>query len=986
MAPKTRGSASKKAEKPKAPTQGSLFAHFTVKPSLSRRTSGGDTDHSDKAVWGRQNEASDPVTPNIEVIEIPQDSSSPMPTDVESLTNSEITHVSDCVNAEPGDIRRPAAAKATPTQEPVFRLRRLANTSSSIRVSVAKLQPKKTAHPFFASRHTTTARAVSPTRTSRRSRDAPFPTELSQHVRGSQTTFHSVPSKARYRSAKEPPDSQRQHSPQLEDSHTTHGTGPLTRLLGGCLELNGTPTSRVSPESLIDSREVDAPSESVDVNDASPRDPISAEALFDTIPQPHRSYPAISRLLDHIRMGIPRIPEVSPSQHDLWADKWRPRRADEVLGNEEHALYLRTWLLTLKRHLDDISTPLKPEDMSGPKAKASKVKKGIKRPQMIRQVAKRKRRRIDSEELEDSFIVDDFEFDDDPLESADDDEPETCESGLSRLHHRSPDGDLEMHTSSSQGTATEPSSSQSFRYKPPRFDGEISNTILITGPQGCGKTAAVYACAEELGWDVFEVYPGVGERSGAALIKMIGEVGKNHLVKQTQRQQRTLSLDAAAGTAQAPPTSDGHRPRQSAKRWRRIESEEDVDVVSPAETVESSPRNDDSKIMSATQHSVNQSIILVEEVDTLFRTDTNFWQTLINIIKDCKRPVILTCNDVSLVPVDDLPLQTTLNFSACSISLAASYLQCILYMETQLLLDPFPQHLFRYNINAPKDPSDAFEHILQPTHPPDLRHALHQLQLCSQDEIKELSSPFVLPPGSSGMVPCSGHAQTVTCSSSTLSPEPHACHEDLRELRAYATYSNSLSFADTYLKRSLRDIDSDDVPSPDDELGYKILRDPVPSRNAVLPVNASFYRHNELMGGEVIARSHGCFAHMGPRSTFAQGEAQTSDVNAEAHKAQIVAILDKLRVPFDVLMSSGGSLFLDYEPWARRMAAVDDVNEQASVREGSRVTRNSQRSFYAEYLPLGKDIRRSFLDGGLPMELWDRDPKFAEDSGPLLQA
>jgi len=113
----------------------------------------------------------------------------------------------------------------------------------------------------------------------------------------------------------------------------------------------------------------------------------------------------------------------------------------------------------------------------------------------------------------------------------------------------------------------------------------------------------------------------------------------------------------------------------------------------------------------------------------------------------------------------------------------------------------------------------------------------------------------------------------------------------------------------------------------------------------------------------------GCFVRMDSRSTFAPGEAQASDANAQARKTQIVAILDRLRVPFDVLMSSP-PLFLDYEPWIRRMAAVDDVNEQASVREGSRVTRNSQRGSYIEYLPLGKDMRRDFLNGGLPVDLW----------------
>lgn len=44
---------------------------------------------------------------------------------------------------------------------------------------------------------------------------------------------------------------------------------------------------------------------------------------------------------------------------------------------------------------------------------------------------------------------------------------------------------------------------------------------------------------------------------------------------------------------------------------------------------------------------VNQSVILIEEADILYQTDTNFWPALINIIKLCRRPVVLTCNGLS---------------------------------------------------------------------------------------------------------------------------------------------------------------------------------------------------------------------------------------------------------------------------------------------------------------------------------------------------
>lgn len=39
------------------------------------------------------------------------------------------------------------------------------------------------------------------------------------------------------------------------------------------------------------------------------------------------------------------------------------------------------------------------------------------------------------------------------------------------------------------------------------LEDRLLNTLLITGPTGVGKTAAVYACAQELGFKVRQVVP-----------------------------------------------------------------------------------------------------------------------------------------------------------------------------------------------------------------------------------------------------------------------------------------------------------------------------------------------------------------------------------------------------------------------------------------------------------------------------------------------
>ena len=91
--------------------------------------------------------------------------------------------------------------------------------------------------------------------------------------------------------------------------------------------------------------------------------------------------------------------------------------------------------------------------------------------------------------------------------------------------------------------------------------------------------------------------------------------------------------------------------RGKAAGMRRIDSDDemdDIDVISfspPPQGKENTPPDLVADVGSVPiEPTVNQSVILIEEVDVLYQTDTNFWPALINIIKDCRRPVILTCN------------------------------------------------------------------------------------------------------------------------------------------------------------------------------------------------------------------------------------------------------------------------------------------------------------------------------------------------------
>jgi len=197
--------------------------------------------------------------------------------------------------------------------------------------------------------------------------------------------------------------------------------------------------------------------------------------------------------------------------------------------------------------------------------------------------------------------------------------------------------------------------------RPYTFAGKIRNTILLAGPPGSGKTAAIYACAEELGWEVFEVYPGIGKRGGTNLDALVGDIGKNHLVHSSRSRPGPLS---PAKPKRHPFVPSGDIPENNSS-LRHLHRRQDADegakmaetIVKEEQTIgQSSEGIFELALMSqvsqcsstCSEQSFGQSIVLFEEVDVLFKDEAGFWSALINFIKDCKRPVVLTCNGIPL--------------------------------------------------------------------------------------------------------------------------------------------------------------------------------------------------------------------------------------------------------------------------------------------------------------------------------------------------
>ena len=434
----------------------------------------------------------------------------------------------------------------------------------------------------------------------------PFPDSTSQHVRGVQSTFPAGTSLFHHHG--------RGTDPSTHDV-TVGSIGDIFRM-----------------DELSQSSSLFNPSISVFAG--------SDEAYIETIPRSDRRYPAVSRTLARTRGHPIRSP--SPSHQQAWTEKWRPRCADEVLGNEEHALYLRDWLQALRLQIASNTTTEQKTTAGSKKSRKRKLAKNRK-PEVIRQV---KRRKGANGEMADFLASDD---EDDPLLdnifAEDEDDLEFCRRMQDTLGYSSattPEASSQCSSALSE-LEDDPidiiSDSQPFSTTSPNFGSQIHNTILLAGASGCGKTAAVYACAEELGWEVFEVHPGSGERSGPELNRLIGDVGKNHIVH--------------SGPPRSPQRRYGHaffsqRQKFSKKSVIRIDSDEEEEtpipqLADPLVDVDTLPGPPVSEPI------VKQSLVLIEEVDILYQSDTGFWPAVINIIKECRRPVVLTCNGKNAV-------------------------------------------------------------------------------------------------------------------------------------------------------------------------------------------------------------------------------------------------------------------------------------------------------------------------------------------------
>lgn len=123
---------------------------------------------------------------------------------------------------------------------------------------------------------------------------------------------------------------------------------------------------------------------------------------------------------------------------------------------------------------------------------------------------------------------------------------------------------------------------------------ENNQVAILLGPYGCGKTASVYAIANEFGYTVLELNAS-SKRTGKRLSKELEEATKSHRIK---KDERTSIFCNSVSNGIIPPKI---------------------------------PQN---------------SLILIDDVDIIFEEDEGFISATYQLVSNSKRPIVMTCRDI----------------------------------------------------------------------------------------------------------------------------------------------------------------------------------------------------------------------------------------------------------------------------------------------------------------------------------------------------
>ncbi|CAG8361053.1 unnamed protein product [Penicillium salamii] len=337
--------------------------------------------------------------------------------------------------------------------------------------------------------------------------------------------------------------------------------------------------------------------------------------------------PPLARLRSALLSSASAI-DLGKYETQLWTQKHAPKSADDVLQLGREPQMLRDWLCHLRVTAVDTGKPTK--DGAKPKSKRERKQK--------------KRQKTDK--LDDFIVSSEEEASEmDNISGSDDELAGDVTTSMPRTVVRSGDS---FSTPHNEGKS------------------QMSNAILISGPSGCGKTASVHAIAKELDFEVFEINAGT-RRNARDMLERVGDMTQNHLVH--------LLND-----------SDGLPSNKAASKSNKLMSFFKGPAANASKPGDNdSPQHNQGPTELKRPREQKQSLILLEEADILFDEDRQFWTGVFTLISQSKRPIIITCNDESLIPIQDMSLHAILRYQKPSPDFCIDYLLLVAANEGHIL-------------------------------------------------------------------------------------------------------------------------------------------------------------------------------------------------------------------------------------------------------------------------------------------------------------
>ncbi|RAL59874.1 hypothetical protein DID88_000501 [Monilinia fructigena] len=352
------------------------------------------------------------------------------------------------------------------------------------------------------------------------------------------------------------------------------------------------------------------------------------------------AHPALANVYNSIATSLSAF-DRAECENQSWTHKYAPERAEEILQTGREAFILKDWL----QNLTVMSVESGSTENRALKKSSSKAELPGKR--------KRKSKKLDG------FVVSSGE-EDNEMDEITEPEDENLLGGLG-LSKKTVVRSVDMIAKGSKDSK------------------RLANAVVISGPHGCGKSATVYAVAKELGFEVFEINPS-SKRSGKEVMDKVGDMTRNHLVQRSQMDKLSANAtndEECLSNTVADDLKTGRQGTMNSFFKSKVPANTKPKAEDVGPAVARPEVDKETAAPKGPPKQQKQSLILLEEIDVLYEEDRGFWQTVMLLIAQSKRPIIMTCNDESAVPILALSLHAIIRFNSVPTDLAVDYMLLI---------------------------------------------------------------------------------------------------------------------------------------------------------------------------------------------------------------------------------------------------------------------------------------------------------------------